>query len=139
MPVADTEVLFALNPEDVKHDFAMDLLQGEIAIVVPDVAMLEFQTVLRGRGTSPTDTKKALIAVHEVLKRLNIAEVSTLNSDLLALQCDIEENYNLSYFDSLIATSALVWDNQIVSDDEEFDRVPTLQRIPLKQIPVKND
>ena len=37
----------------------------------------------------------------------------------------------LSYFDSLIAASALALDDQVVSVGDSFDRVPGLRRIPL--------
>jgi len=39
--------------------------------------------------------------------------------------------YNLSYFDSLIAASALNIDNTIVSDDKVFDYIVGLKRIPI--------
>jgi predicted nucleic acid-binding protein len=131
MPVVDTEVIFALKPSDPKHQHAMNLLQSNTSLVAPDSAIFEFQIVLRGRGTDDNNIKAALGAVHEVLLNHNVTEIKTIDSNLLMLQCDIEDNYHLSYFDSLIAASALFWDQQIVSDDDFFDRVPNLERIPL--------
>ncbi|MEA2089324.1 MAG: hypothetical protein U9O89_00990 [Thermoproteota archaeon] len=58
-------------------------------------------------------------------------KVKTVNSSLLPLQCELEEGYQLSYFGSLLAASALAVDRRIVSDDEAFDRVLELDRIPL--------
>jgi len=133
MPVADTEFLFALNPKDRKHQHAIRLLKEVSDLIVPDTAALEFQVVLRARGRNPSQVKMALLALHEVLKRNNVEEAETLSLSLLAFQSEIEEKYGLSYFDSLIAASALKLDRQVISDDDAFNRVPNLKRIPLSQ------
>ena len=46
MPVADTELLFALNPRDRKHKHALKALNMK-GLRIPDTALLEFQAVLR--------------------------------------------------------------------------------------------
>ena len=131
MPVADTDFLFALNPRDRKHQHAMRLLKETSDLMAPDTAALEFQIVLRARGRSPSQVKMALLALHEALTRSNVKEVKTVSITLLALQSELQERYGLSYFDSLIAASALALDRRVISDDEAFERVPNLQRIPL--------
>lgn len=131
MPVVDTEVVFALNPRDHKHQRVLELLEREKELLVPDTAVFEFQAVLRARGRSASEVKTALLAVNEALSRHGVDEVKTVSSSLLALQCELEESYRLSYFDSLVAASAMVMDRRIVSDDNAFDRVPELQRIPV--------
>lgn len=131
MPVVDTEVVFALNPRDHKHQEALKLLGEREGLMVPDTVMFEFQAVLRARGRSPLQVKMALLAVNEALARHGVGEVKTVSSSLLAIQCELEGTYGLSYFDSLVAASALAADRRIVSDDEAFDRVPELDRIPL--------
>ncbi|MEM2849951.1 MAG: hypothetical protein QXI36_06735 [Candidatus Bathyarchaeia archaeon] len=50
MPVADTELLFALNPRDHRHKHTIRLLKELSGLMVPDTALLEFQAVLRVRG-----------------------------------------------------------------------------------------
>ena len=132
MPVVDTEVLFAFSPGDPKHASVTRLLDSRVDLVAPDVAVLEFQLVLRARGTAPTRVKMAMLALHEVLARHNIEEIQTLSSSSLALQCEIEEKYGLSYFDSLIAAAALALDRKVISSDKAFDNVPDIERIPLK-------
>ena len=134
MPVIDTEVVFALNPRDPKHREALRVLREVHKLTVPDTVLLEFQAVLRSRGRTPSQVRKALLALHQVLVQYGVREVNTLSTNLLVYQCELEEKYKLSYFDSLIATSALILDRQIVSDDEAFDRVPRLKRIPLSQV-----
>ncbi len=133
MPVADTEFLFSLNPRDRKHRYGIRLLKEISGLVVPDTAALEFQVVLRARGRSLSQVKMALLALHEALRRNNVKEAQTFSLSLLALQSELEERYGLSYFDSLIAASALKLDCQVISDDDSFDRVPNLKRIPLSQ------
>jgi len=134
MPVIDTEVVFALNPRDPKHREALRVLREVPKLTVPDTVLLEFQAVLRSRGRTPSQVRNALLALHQVLVQYGVREVNTLSTNLLVYQCELEEKYKLSYFDSLIATSALILDRQIVSDDEAFDRVPGLKRIPLSQV-----
>ncbi|MDH5267924.1 MAG: PIN domain-containing protein [Candidatus Bathyarchaeota archaeon] len=131
MPVADTEFLFALNPKDHKHQYAIRLLKEISDLMVPDTAALEFQVVLRARGRNLSQVKMALLALHEALTRSNVEEAKTVSLSLLAFQSELEERYGLSYFDSLIAASALTLDRQVISDDDAFERVPNLKRIPL--------
>jgi len=131
VPIADTEVLFALNPRDPKHPHAIKTLQDLENITVPDTSILEFQIVLRGRGRSTIQVRNALLSIHEILRRMKVEENKTINTSLLALQCELEERHGLTYFDSLIAASALTLDGKVVSDDEAFDRIPGLARTPL--------
>lgn len=133
MPVVDTEVLFALSPKDPKHQHAIKLLTELASLTAPDTAVFEFQIVLRARGKRSSEVKMALLALHEALTRHDVKEEKTLSTSLLALQCDLEERYDLSYFDSLIAASALTLDRQVLSDDETFNKVPDIKRIPLSK------
>ncbi len=135
MPVLDTEVLFALNPRDRKHNIALKLLNGLKEeggrILVPDTAMFEFQAVLRSIGKEPLIIRASILALRRAIEINRGGEVNTISSALLARQCEIEEEYGLTFFDSLIAASALSLDGELVSDDDAFDRVPGIRRIPL--------
>ena len=133
MPVADTDLLFALNPIDPKHEEALRSVKTIEGIVAPDTALLEFQFVLRGRGKSRDEIKYALLALLEILRRYGIREVKTIDLKLLALQLELEERYGLTYFDSLIAASALIQDGAIISDDKAFDKIEGLRRIPISK------
>ena len=132
MPVADTEVLFALSPRDPKHSRVLQLLRERADILVPDVAVLEFQAVLRTRGRTFAEIKYALLALREVLARYGVKEVQTLSSGMLVIQCELEEKHGLSFFDSLVAAAALARDREVVSGDKAFDAVPGLARITLE-------
>ncbi len=130
MPVIDTEFLFALNPNDRRHEKALKTLSVK-GLKVPDTALFEFQVVLRARDRKPDEVASAMKALKYVFESNRIKEVSTINADLFVKQAEIEEKYGLSYFDSLIAASALAVDGVVVSDDAAFDKVPELKRVPL--------
>lgn len=130
MPVLDTEVLFAFNPNDKKHNAIPKILKMK-GLKVPDTALLEFQMVLKARGKGNEEIREAMEALKFILSSNMIKEVKTISTDLFILQSEIEEKYGLSYFDSLIASSALMLDKVIVSDDKAFDKVSNLRRIPF--------
>lgn len=135
MPVLDTEVLFALNPRDHKHNAAIKVLselrkKGK-EILVPDTAIFEFQIVLKSIGKEPLIIKAIILALRRAIEINGGKEISTINLDLIARQCEIEEKYGLTYFDSLIAASVLKLDYEIISDDEVFNKIPGIRRIPL--------
>ncbi len=130
MPVADTELLFALNPLDKKHGEAMKSLSLK-GLKIPDTAIFEFQIVLRARGRNTKEIASAMTAIKQIFESRKLKEVCTMKSNLFIRQAEIEEKQGLSYFDSLIAASALAVDSAILSDDSAFDRVQGLKRIPL--------
>ena len=135
MPVLDTEVLFALNPRDRKHNAALKVL-SEIRkkskeILVPDTVIFEFQIILKSIVKEPLTIKAAILALRRAIEINGGKEVRTMDSDLIMRQCEIEERYGLTYFDSLIAASVLKLDGEIISDDKAFSRIPGIHRIPL--------
>jgi len=132
LPIVDTEFLFALAPLDRKHERAMESLSIR-NLRVPDTALFEFQIVLRARGRKADEVAKAIVAIREILGR-TAREVQTISTDLFLKQAEIEIKYELSYFDSLIAASALLTDAMIVSDDRDYDRVPGLNRIIIGKL-----
>nr|MDO8081291.1 PIN domain-containing protein [Candidatus Freyarchaeota archaeon] len=130
MPAADTELLFALNPNDRKHSAALKALTIN-GLRVPDTAILEFQVVLRSRGKKAGEVASAVESLRYILEGKGVKEAHTINTHLIIKQAEIEEKYGLTYFDSLIAASTLKLDGVVVSDDEAFNKVPSLKRIPL--------
>lgn len=135
MPVLDTEVLFALNPKDLRHANALKLLnelkKDGRKILVPDTAIFEFQIVLRSIDKSPPIIRTSILALRRAIEINGGEEVNTISSDLFANQCEIEEKYGLTYFDSLIAASTLSLDGELASGDKIFDRIPGIRRISL--------
>jgi len=66
------------------------------------------------------------------MDRYLLKEAKTIDAELFMKQAEIEERYKLSFFDSLIASSALKLDKTVISDDKAFDAVPELRRIPIE-------
>jgi len=134
MPVADTELLFMLNPKDPRHRKALNILEKfKGKLYVPDTALFEFETVLRSRGRSEEEIKHALLALKKIFDEYSISEASTVNLVLLVKHLELMLNYGLTFFDSLIASSALSLDSLIVSDDKAYDNIKELKRIPITQ------
>lgn len=134
MPVADTDLLFALNPRDKKHDKALKIISTLRGIKVPDTALFEFVIVLKARGKKAEEIREALIALKEIFERNLMREVKTIDTELIVRQAEIEEKYDLTFFDSLIASSALKLDKKIISDDKAFDKIPDIERIPISEV-----
>jgi len=109
-----------------------ELLKKKQEILAPDTAIHEFQFVLRGLNKKLPAVKLALASLMQVFEENGIKEVRTLGIGTCLLQCEFEEKYDLSYFDSLIAASAFMLDRVIVSNDRAFDEVPDLTRIPIR-------
>ena len=131
----DTQILFALNPKDRFHQRTLarltELRRRNLTLHAPDTAVLEFQVVLRSIDRKPDVVRKALLGLRGALEMNEAIEAQTFDSELLMRQCEIEEKYGLSSFDSLIAASALRLGGEILSDDESFDKVPDIRRIRL--------
>jgi predicted nucleic acid-binding protein len=68
-----------------------------------------------------------------VLQINGVTEAFTLGSELIARQCEIEERYSLTFFDSFIGASTLRLDSVIISDDRSFDKLPGMMRIGLSE------
>jgi len=51
----------------------------------------------------------------------------------VARQCEIEERYSLTFFDSFIAASTFRLDSVLVSDDRSFNKLPGMKRKRLSQ------
>jgi len=131
VPVADTEFIFALSTDDPKHQAVAGLVKRLKGLQVPDTAALELQAVLTSRGRRVTEVRNDMLALRRIMADYRVKKVQTLST--LALQCELEENYRLSYFGSLLAASALVVDGKIVSDDKAFGSIPNLGRIPISE------
>ena len=133
MPVLDTEVLFALDPKDAHHKDAIRFLGSRDDLVAPDTSLFEYLTVLRTMNVKPGDVKQLLLALTQELDRRGVPQARTIDLMLLTKHCELESDSGLTFFDSLIAASALSLGEAVVSDDEDFDMVPGLQRIRLSK------
>jgi len=79
MPVADTELLFLLNPRDPRHKLALKIikkLRGRL--YVPDTALLEFELTLKSRNRDLSQIIKAFMGLKKIFIDYNIKEIHTL-------------------------------------------------------------
>ncbi len=134
MPILDTEVIFAFNPKDKHHKHALDLLReiksGKLRnIVIPDTAILEFITVLKAKGVTIEGILLLLNALKTIMKEYSIKETKTLGIETLTLALHFMKK-GASFFDALLAASAKIIDNTIISDDTIYDHLG-VQRIPF--------
>ncbi len=133
--MVDTEVLFGMNPKDKRHHDTLSRLQELLSkhrkIFAPDTALFEFQTVLRSIDREPKVIRMIILGLRKALEINGVEEAKTIDSSLLAKQSEIEERYGLTYFDGLIAASALSLDGEIVSNDPAFDSVLGLKRTAI--------
>lgn len=136
MPVLDTEVLFGFNPHDARHDAVKGLLERSKVeavevLYLPDTTLLEYTMTLRAKGKTNKEIKQAVKSVKSILLTSDITEVNTISTELAILHYSLLEEGERTFFDALIAASTLQLDNEIVSDDEVFDRIENIRRIPL--------
>jgi len=108
-----------------------ELRQEGLRVYAPDTSILEFQVVLRSLDKSPLVIRKAILGLRRALEINGVTEASTLDSELIARQCEIEERHGLTFFDSFIAASTLRLDSVIISDDRSFDRLLGITRKEL--------
>ena len=127
MLILDTEFIFGLSSSDSRHEDVVKMLKrikaGDIKnVAVSDIAILETYIVLRNRGK--TDEAKLIFQkLNEIWKEYEIKEIKTLNKNLILRQMLIEKEHGTSFFDSLMAASAEMYDHSIISNDEIYDRL----------------
>jgi len=131
MPIADTDFLFSLSPNDKKHKYAMGILDTVENIKVPDIVLLEYQTVLMNRGISFQNIKRVFLALQEIFWQYKIETIHAIDISHLILGLNLRINYNFSFFDSLVAAATIMSDQIIISDDRVFDKIDTIERIPI--------
>ena len=86
---------------------------------------------MKSRGRSIDEIRRAFLALKRIMLNYEVNEVKTIDTVMLLHHLELMEKYNLSFFDSLIASSALTVDGVIISDDKSFDLVEGLKRIPI--------
>jgi len=136
MPVIELDVLIAfVNKADRLHNIATEIFNkittGELkGIAVPTSAYIEYELILKSRGYSENVIRNDI----EAFKRVkNLGEIP-LTSNIIIKASKLRETYKLTYFDSLHAASALLYDKTIVSIDEAYQRIPKLKVLNPKRI-----
>jgi len=131
MPVIELDMLIAfVNPLDKLHPVAVKvfskIVKGELkGYSVASSAYLEYELILRSRGY-PEDSIRLEIEAFRKLR--DLGEVP-LTSRVLVEASRLREQFNLTYFDSLHAASAILHDGRIASVDAAYSKIPELEVI----------
>ncbi|MFQ5711408.1 MAG: type II toxin-antitoxin system VapC family toxin [Candidatus Geothermarchaeales archaeon] len=131
MPVVELDMIMGfVNTLDALHEVAGQLFRrikgGDLKdVYVASSAYLEYELLLRSRGYGEAEIREDLRAFREYP---NLRE-APLIIDVMILASDLRERYDLTYFDSLHAASALTLNEKIVSVDEAYDGVDELERV----------
>jgi predicted nucleic acid-binding protein len=97
---------------------------GELKRVAVAVsAYLEMELIMRSKGFDHNEIVKNILMFKSIPK----PGEALLTSDTILNAVRIRANYGLTYFDSLHASTALLYDGVIISVDEDYKRVPGLK------------
>jgi len=134
MPLLENDVIFAyLNRADSYHDVARKLFyklkNGELTVEISSVSLLEIELVYKSRGIE----KRLLNDIAELLALPGVKYVP-LEPKVVLLSVYLRNQYNLTFFDSHYAATALSLDRKITSFDRAYEKVPGLARIDPEKI-----
>jgi len=133
MPLIELDVLLAfINKSDRHHEVASRVIEGVItdeSYNLSSVALIEMSLIYRSRSME--------LELEEDL-RLLLSLFNGRTTQLTPLEAMravwIRREYDLSFFDSLHAASAMSLDSAIVSFDDVYDRVEGLRRIDPREL-----
>lgn len=134
MPLLENDVIFAyLNRADSYHDVARKLFyklkNEELTVEISSVSLLEMELVYKSRGI-----ENRLLKDTAELIALPGAKYVPLTPKIVLLSAYLRKQYNLTFFDSHYAATALSLDRKIISFDRAYERVKGLARIDPKNI-----
>jgi predicted nucleic acid-binding protein len=128
-------ILALLNRADRLHAAASRLFEkiarGELKrVAVAASAYLELELIMRSKGFDHNEIVKNIIMFKSIPK----LEKAPLTSDTILNAVRIRANYGLTYFDSLHASTALLYDGVIILVDEDYKRVQGLKVVDSKKL-----
>jgi len=128
MPIIETDMIFAfLNANDRHHNVASKLfsqIRSGYEVGLPTSALIEMELIYKSndREDDLANHVANLVAIP------NISSIA-LTPKTILLSITLREDYNLSFFDSHHAATALENDGKIISTDQEFKNVPNLELV----------
>ena len=131
MPLIETDTIYAfLNSKDKYHENASLLLknisEGKFIAFFSSVSLIELNYIYK---THKIEQELEIdLANLQAIKNIKWANIN-IRTFLTALS--ITKSYKISFFNSLHAGIAINFDSIIISENEEFDSIMGLRRIPL--------
>jgi len=129
MPLLENDIIFAyLNEYDPNHAIAERIFQklqkGEITVEISGISLIEMELIYRSEKRE--DRLLRDLSAVAALPNVNYA---ALTPDVAVTSVYLRQILNLTFFDSHYAATALNIDQNIISFDQAYDKVPGLTRI----------
>ena len=110
--LVETGFLLALNPRDVYHSWALNILENarrkQFILYISPVASIELSLIMKSRGYFDQDIMQVLDAVDAVIKRYITPRYPTLEIKHLSYAAKLRVKYpELTFFDSIHASIAI--------------------------------
>lgn len=140
LPVADTEFLFGMRDCDSKHQHVKCILDEleRIApdrkkeLVIPPVALFELVIVCMSENKGVDIIIEILDLIKDIASRYKL-EILDFSPDQLVKGLTVYKEFERGFFDSLVAGTALAYDNIVLGDDNAFLNIADLRRIGLAE------
>ena len=129
MPLLENDIVFAyLNELDPNHAIAERLFRklqsGEIRVEISSVSLIEMELIYRSEKME--DKLLEDLAAMAALPNVNYV---ALTPDVAVASVYLRQTLGLTFFDSHYAATALNLDREVISFDQEYDKVPGLMRV----------
>ncbi|MFQ5980984.1 MAG: PIN domain-containing protein [Candidatus Heimdallarchaeota archaeon] len=133
MVVVDTEFLFGLRKDDPHHPECKAILDKDSKhLLIPGFAILEIVLVMMSQKKDTTSIKGFLESLLEIKSQYHMEERKIGLQEFIK-GLEILETYpDRSFFDAMMASIALLTDQDILSNDSAFEKIPQLRRHKLK-------
>jgi len=131
MPILELDLLIAFVNKADKHHNVADRVFRRIGnnklknIYVAVSALLEYELVHKSKGYEEDEIKEDL----NLFGRYPNLREAPITTYILVRAVELRRTYNLTYFDSLHAATAISIDGKIISTDVVYDEIPELKRI----------
>lgn len=131
MPIIELDLLIALvNKEDKLHETASKLFEaaanGKIGkITIAASALMEYELILKSRGYNDEEISADIKALTRIK---NVGE-APINAQVILKAINLRRKYQLTYFDSLHAATAILQDGTIISSDKAYQEIKELKTI----------
>jgi len=137
LPVIELDLLIAfVNSADKRHRTADRIFSGIMAgeiknVKVASSAYLEYELVHRSLGYPAEETRKEISSFKNFPNLREEPLTAKVTLEAIRLRKDLKD---MTYFDSFHASTARLYDSEIISSDPIYDKVSTLQRIEPAEI-----
>ncbi|MCS4540841.1 MAG: PIN domain-containing protein [Euryarchaeota archaeon] len=136
MPIVELDMLIAfVNALDRNHKVANTLFvkikeKKVVGTKVATSAYLEYELIHKSRGYP----EKEIRAEIEAFRNYPNLDEEELTSEIILKASELREKFNMTYFDSLHAATAVHSDKKIISLDLAYEDIEELTRMDPKKL-----